>query len=387
MEKKKKRRPFKKKRYIVPAIIVLLLVGFRLLLPFLVKKYVNDVLADIPGYYGQVDDIDIALYRGAYVIHGLYLNKIDAGSKVPFLDFEKTDISIEWNALLNGKIVSEIIMTRPKVIYVFEDQQNGTEETEVEDWTKALTDLAPIDINNLEVIEGTAAFVELQADPNIDLNLKNIQLSATNLRNVVQKERTLPSEINATATSIGNGAMKLDGKMNLVKEIPDMDISVSIENADATALNDFTKHYAEIDFDSGSFEIFGEVAIADGYLKGSIKPILKNAKLIGKEDGFLSVLWEGFVGFFKFILKNQGKDTLATKVPIEGDLNSVGTKVWPTLTGIFKNAWVKAFKGVVDDDIDFEDAEQAADENKEKADRKQARKDKRDARKKEQKNG
>lgn len=379
----KKRRVYKKKRYAIPVSILLLLVVIRLSLPYALKKYVNDVLAEIPGYYGQVDDIDLALYRGAYVIHGLYLNKIDAGSEVPFLDFTKTDISMEWSALFNGRIVSEIIMTEPKIIYVFEDQQvNGT-EPEVEDWSKALTDLVPIDINHLEVINGTAAFVQLQADPNIDLNLKNIQLTASNLRNVILKERTLPSEVHATAVSIGNGNMKLDGKMNIVKEIPDMDIAVSITDADATALNDFTKHYAKIDFESGTFEVFGEIAIADGFLKGSIKPIIKNSKLIGKDDGFLGTLWEGFVGFFKFVLKNQKNNTLATKVPIEGDLNNVGPKVWPTVTGIFKNAWIQAFKGVVDNDIDFKDATEGADRAQEKENKKEERKEKREARKKE----
>ena len=92
----KKRRGFKKKRYTIPIIILILLIAFRLYLPILVKNYVNKVLANIPGYYGQVDDIDIALIRGAYVINGMYLNKGTAESQIPFLNFPKNDISIEW---------------------------------------------------------------------------------------------------------------------------------------------------------------------------------------------------------------------------------------------------------------------------------------------------
>ena len=122
MSNNPKKSRFKKKRYIVPIIILILLIAFRLYLPTLVKNYVNKVLADIPGYYGQVDDIDIALIRGAYVINGMYLNKGTAESQVPFLNFPKSDISIEWKSLFKGKIVSEIIMTSPEVIYVFEDQ-------------------------------------------------------------------------------------------------------------------------------------------------------------------------------------------------------------------------------------------------------------------------
>ncbi|MGB5820285.1 MAG: DUF748 domain-containing protein [Saonia sp.] len=362
----KNKNRFRRKRYLVPGVVIICLVLLRIALPFIVKVYVNKVLADIPGYYGQVSDIDISLIRGAYVIDKLYLNKVDAGSKVPFLDFEKTDISVEWKSLLKGKIVSEIILTRPQLIYVFEDQQqNEVVDPELDDWTKALTDLVPIDINHLEIIDGKAAFVEITASPNIDLNLNNIELTATNLRNVVQKDRSLPSHLNATATSIGNGNVKLEGKMNLVKQIPDMDISFSLEDAAATALNDFTNHYAGIDFNEGTFNIYSEIAIADGFLTGYLKPLLKDTKLVGKEDGFLNTLWEGFVGFFKFVLKNHKNNTLATKVPIEGDLNDVSTRVWPTITNIFKNAWISAYKGVVDGEVSFKDAKKGADEEKE----------------------
>ncbi|MBU2997712.1 DUF748 domain-containing protein [Cellulophaga baltica] len=368
MEGKKTRKRYKKKRYIIPVAIIAVILIVRLLLPIFVKNYVNKVLADIPGYYGHVEDIDISLIRGAYVINDLYLNKVDAGSEVPFLDFEKTDISVEWKSLLNGEIVSEIIMTHPTVIYVFEDQgEEEVSDPDIEDWTTALTDLVPIDINNFEIIDGKIAFVELTAEPTIDLHMDKVNLQATNLRNVVQQERTLPSEIHATAISIGDGNFKMDGKMNLVKQVPDMDISLSLENASATALNDFTNHYAGIDFAEGNFNVFSELAIADGYLKGYVKPLLKDSKLISKEqDGFFNTLWEGFVGFFKFLLKNKGNNTLATRVPFEGDLTSVSTKVLPTIMNTVKNGWIKAFKGTVDDNITFGDAEKEADNKSDK---------------------
>lgn len=351
-----KRRGFKKKRYTIPIIILILLIAFRLYLPTLVKNNINKVLANIPGYYGQVDDVDIALIRGAYVINGMYLSKGTAESQVPFLNFPKSDISIEWKSLFKGKIVSEIIMTSPQVTYVFEDQKEESGDANVDDWTKALTDIVPIDINHFEVHDGKLAFVQLSAEPNIDLQINNLELTADNLRNVVEKERILPSPIRASGVSIGQGKVSLEGNMNLVKEIPDMDLSFSLEDADVTALNDFTNYYAGIDFDKGKFGVYSELAIADGHLIGYVKPLLTDTKLIGEGDNFLDVLWEGFVGFFKFVLKNQGTDTLATKVPIEGDLNNVEAGVWPTVFNIFKNGWIKAFTGEVDDDINFKDA-------------------------------
>lgn len=325
-------------------------------MPYLVKKYVNNVLSDIPGYYGQIEGVNISLIRGAYQIKGLYLNKIDASSQIPFLKFEKSDISIEWKSLFKGKIVSEISIIKPELIYVFEDQKKeNVKDPELEDWSKALTNLVPIDINTLEINNGKIAFLQLSAKPDIDLQLNQINLKAKNLRNVVRDDKKLPSSVYATATSIGKGDVKLEGKMDLVKQIPDIDLSFSLENANITSLNDLTDYYAGIDFDSGSYNIYSEIAISNGYLKGYIKPMFKNIKLLNKQDSFLETLWEGFVGVFKFILKNQKNNTLATKVPLEGDLNNVTTKVWPTVFNIFKNAWVKAFKGAIDNSINFED--------------------------------
>ncbi len=358
---KQRKRFYQRKRFLIPAIIIVLLIGFRLVLPYIVKNYVNKVLADIPGYYGHVEDIDLSLITGAYTIKQLYLNKVNADTEIPFLDFERTHISIEWSALFKGRIVSEINMTRPSLIYVFEDQQTETpEDPDFDDWTKALTDLVPIDINKLDIHGGKVAFVQLNADPNIDLHLDNLELYATNLRNVVRTEARLPSNLSATAVSFGGGDLHLEGQMDLVKQIPDMDLALSLENANATALNDFTDHYAGIDFDKGIFNFYTEVVIADGYLQGSLKPILKDAKFIGKDDAFLETLWEGFVGFFKFILKNHKENTLATKVPIEGDLKQVDTETWTTVLNIFKNGWIEAFKNMVDDDIDFSDVQKTA---------------------------
>ena len=162
-----------------------------------------------------------------------------------------------------------------------------------------------------------------------------------------------------------------------------MDINFSLQRANATALNDFTNYYAGIDFESGTVELYSELAIADGYLKGYLKPLLIDTKLIGKEDGFLETLWEDFIGFFKFAFKNQRTDTLATEIPISGDLNNIEAGVWPTIGGILKNAWIKAFKGETDGSIEFQDAfkEQDTLTRKEKrVARRAARKEKREAR-------
>ncbi|WP_313790809.1 hypothetical protein [Flagellimonas sediminis] len=86
---KQRKKIYKRKRYVLPTILIVLLLAFRLVLPYIVKNYVNKVLADIPGYYGHVEDIDLSLITGSYTIDRLYLNKVNAGSQFPFSILKK----------------------------------------------------------------------------------------------------------------------------------------------------------------------------------------------------------------------------------------------------------------------------------------------------------
>ena len=377
-------RPFyQRKRYLIPAILLIGLVVLRILLPGIVKKYVNKSLAELPGYYGQVADIDIALWRGAYQIDGLYLNVVDGKTEVPFLKISTIDISVEWKSLFKGRIVSEVYLRTPEVIYLLEDQESvpTDEAPEVEDWTKVVTDLVPIEINRFEITNGKVSYVEVNAEPNIDLQFTELDFNVNNLSNVEAKPNTLPSPFRATAVSFGGGNVALEGQVNWLKEVPDIDLTFSLTGADARALNDWTDHYAGIDFDSGTFELSSEVAIADGFMKGYIKPLLINGKMVGSEDSFREKIWEGFLGFFKFLFTNQKTETLATKVPLEGDLNNVEAGIWPTVTNIFKNAWIQAFKQSPDEEIEYEDAlDPNADTDQDKT-RKERRRERRAERK------
>lgn len=353
-------KKYKKRKILL--IFVLLLIAFRLYLPTLVKNYLNNVLAELPGYTGAVEDVDIALIRGAYVIKGLHLSVLEAETEIPFIRIAKADISVEWKSLFKGKIVSEIILNEPEITYVMEDQE-GTEGAKQEDWTKALLDIVPLDINHFEIHNGQVGLLLVSAEPKVDLKLTNIELTADNLRNVVAAKHTLPSPINLSATTFGEGNLSIKGKMNLLKEIPDMDISLELEKSSVTALNDFTKHYANIDFESGIFNVYSEVVIADSYLKGYVKPFITDSKLLGEKENVLETVWEGFVGFFKFVLKNQKTNSIAMKVPFEGNLDNVETSVWVTVASIVKNGWIKAFDNKVDNSIEFKDALKDANKN------------------------
>src|SRR3569833_562233 len=124
---------------ILPKILLALIIAltiFRLFLPGIVKSYVNKKLNELEGYTGHVEDIDISLYRGAYVIKELTLKKKTDPAKYPFLHIDRTDLSVERRALFQGRLVGEVVLDRPVVHILNSEKLN--EEPSKDTWTKTV---------------------------------------------------------------------------------------------------------------------------------------------------------------------------------------------------------------------------------------------------------
>ena len=103
---------------IVLGSILLLLIAIRIALPYILLKLVNKELQNIPKYTGHVDDIDVALIRGAYKIKMIKLEKNGGKIAVPFFSAPLIDLSIQWESLFHGRIVGEIEVDQPVLNFV-----------------------------------------------------------------------------------------------------------------------------------------------------------------------------------------------------------------------------------------------------------------------------
>lgn len=356
-----KERTITKKWYWIGGILIVLIAA-RLSMPYFVTRYVNKVLSELDGYRGSIYNVDIHLYRGAYSIDSLKIFKIDGNKEVPFVDIPVTDLSVEWSALFDGRIVGEVTFAGPTLNFIGGDP-SGEEGTANQsggdvDWTKPIKDLMPLKINRMEIQNGTVSFHNFTTRPRVTVSLKDLDAVALNLNNASRQEERLPSTISATATSIGGGRLILNMGINVLQEIPDMDLDMKFEQVNMPALNDFFKAYAKVDVERGSFNLYSEITIDSGMVAGYVKPIAVNVKVADWEkdkEKPLNLLWQSFVGLVTEVFENQKENQFATKVPLEGNLNNVGTRVWPTVWNIFSNAFVKAFEKNTDNTVEFGD--------------------------------
>jgi hypothetical protein len=364
-------------------VVIVVLVAARLSMPYFVTRYVAKVLNELEGYHGTVEDIDISLIRGAYKIHGLKIFKTEGNKEVPFLDFPSTDISIEWSALFQGAVVGEIRFDGPVINFISnkKNEDSGQSGKDV-DWTVPIKKLLPVDINRLTVNDGKIAFFDFSTKPQVDLFLTNVQMDALNLNNAKDNPETLPSRVYLQAQSMGNGQLNLAMKINLLKQVPDIDMDLRFENVDLRALNDFFGAYAHVDVEHGKFNLYSELAVLDGNIDGYVKPLFNELKVVDwksdiKQPGEL--IWESMVGFLKDLFKNQRKDQFATRIPLKGHIKNIDTPFIPTLWGIFSNAFIAAFKNNTDGTISIAQSSPASGNElaKVEKDKKELRREKR----------
>ncbi len=354
--REKPRRAWKTWHTVVAAIIVLLIV-IRLLLPGIVLRYANKTLANIDGYYGQVADIDIALYRGAYQIDKLYLNKVDSasGEQTEFFRVDHVDLSVEWRALFRGALVGELLFEAPTLIFTQEKADAEAVAKDTSDFRQLLQDFMPLRVNRFEVARGSIRYTDSTVTPLVDIALEEAHIVAENLKNTTNDGEKLPSTIRAHARAYG-GSLTLRMDLDAMAAQPTFDLTAEIEGANLPDLNDFFIAYGKFDVSQGTFGLYSEFAADEGRYKGYVKPIIKDLEVVGTEDrdeSFFQRAKEAIIDLAAKILENPKEEQVATRIPIEGDFGGTNVFVWEAIWQILRNAFIEALMPSIDYAIDI----------------------------------
>ncbi|NIJ52781.1 DUF748 domain-containing protein [Dyadobacter arcticus] len=347
---------------------IALIVVIRLILPYIVLHYANKSLANMNGYYGHIEDIDLASIRGAYQIDSIYLNKADTitGKQTPFFASSKIDLSVEWKALFKGTIVGELTFQEPFLLFTKDKVEPKEIVKDSADFRKVLDKFMPLNINRCEINNGKIQYNDFTSKPKVDIAMTNLHLLAQNLRNSYDSSAVLPASINATA-NVYEGTLRMDAKLNPLAENPTFDMSAELKNTNLVKLNDFFQAYAKIDVNKGSFGLYTEVAAKDNAFTGYVKPLIQDLDILGKEDrkdNIFRQMWEAVAGGVGELFENQRKDQVATKIPFKGRLDEPKTNIWLAITNILQNAFISALQPSIDNEISIASVKSPKEEKK-----------------------
>jgi len=341
----------KRRALIIVLSILVILIAIRLILPYWILSNVNKRLANISGYFGHVDDIDLSLYRGAYVVKDIFINKLDTATKkqTPLFACPNIDLSIEWRSLFKGRIVSELDFSSPALRFTEDQAEPEKMEKDTNDFRRMLKAFTPLKVNRFEVFDGKISYLDNTVQPIVDVHLDNAHILAKNLSNVVDTA-LLPASINANA-DVYEGKLNFNMRIDALADDPTYDMNIEIKNANLVRLNDFFKAYADFDVNKGTFGIYMELAAKDRKYIGYVKPSITDLDVVGPEDrkdSFFRKIWEGLVGITADLLENPKSDQIVTKIPIVGEYGDQTIGVWYAILAVLRNGFIQAIYPALD---------------------------------------
>lgn len=358
------------RRRVVSIVLVALAVilAVRLALPYFVLKYANNSLRQLDGYYGHIEDIDLALIRGAYQIDSIYINQVDSVTKeeTPFLAASMIDLSIEWRSLFKGSLVGEVTVENPVMRFTKEEVEPKEVQQDSSDFRQVLDDLMPLKINRLEFRNGQLQYVDSTSKPKVDISMTDVDVVALNLKNSYDSTATLPADIDAKAT-VYDGRLDIKMKLNPLAEQPTFDLNAEWKHTNLVKLNEFFQAYAKIDVNRGTFGLYTEIAAKEGTFTGYVKPLLEDIDVLGKEDredNILRKAWESIAGTTTELFENQEEETFATKIPIEGRIENPEANIFFAIVQVLENAFINALQPAIDQQINLAAVDEEQEEDK-----------------------
>jgi hypothetical protein len=127
--------------------------------------------------------------------------------------------SVDWMALLFGRVVADFRFDDP-VIFInlkhFESERRDDAALHERGWQEALQAIYPLKINELVVSNGHLTYVDRGAYR--PLELRQIDFTARNIRNVRSAEGDYPSDVELEAAVFDKGRVKLSGHADFLAE-------------------------------------------------------------------------------------------------------------------------------------------------------------------------
>jgi hypothetical protein len=300
-------------------IVVAVLILIRLALPYIGLYTINWALANKLGTYdGHVQDFDLKLYRGAYTLQGLVIQKKESNLE-PLLTIAEIDLSLAWRTLLTGKITTDLELNRMVLRLLDSDKkekkQLGNDES---GWQDALKVLVPISVESLKLQNSAVYFANNDMKTVIPVHIENIDGFAEDLQTRTRLPAESLSPFEFTGIAEDHAKLKIEGKIDALSKTPRFDIDYSLVAFHPKSINSLLLTYLPLDLTSGELSLYGETAMTKGDLEGYINIFLKDVDVIAPDQKIVSfkhLLIEIATAFANWILKSKDNKVVAAHIP------------------------------------------------------------------------
>lgn len=184
----------------------------------------------------------------------------------PVANIERLYASVHWRALLSGRVVGDVLIDRPVVLLDLpQAKQEIDDPTPVKDqgWQDALQAIYPLKINELRISRGDVTYQD--RGPFKPLRVRDLELEASNIRNVHSEERVYPSPLRLTARVFEGGSVSATGWADFLAEPHAAFMTdIKLDGIELDYFKPIINRY-NVAVDKGTLSAYGEIEIAPRY--------------------------------------------------------------------------------------------------------------------------
>jgi hypothetical protein len=245
------------------ALLVALIVIASFLVDEPLRRYIEGQMNEhLKGYTARIERLSFHPIGGSLTLFNLVIVQ-DQHPDPPVLHVDRFEASVQWKALLFGRLVANFRVDHPRVYADREHlQREADDATPVKDkgWQEAFEAIYPLKINQVRITNGEITYADdARFEP---LRLTRVDITAENIRNIRSKERVYPSDVHVEAVVFKNGRLLIDGNADFLAE-PHIGVKGVVELTDI-ALDPFRQitNRVNVVVQGGTLSVRGRVEYA-----------------------------------------------------------------------------------------------------------------------------
>jgi hypothetical protein len=341
-----------KRLAIAAGVVVLLAIAVRLLLDPIATWYTRRTLAGLGGMRSTFSDVSVSLRDLSYAIHDLRIEKVAAeGSALPLFQVKRAELGVHGRELLRGHVVANVQLDAPKLTLVSEGKKKKEQHGEaieqgpkdVPKLGRKLEQLAPFRLDRLQVKDGELTWVDAREPERPSLWLHGIEGTLENFATRAALAKHEPTVMAARATLQRSGEVSVFMTADPLAKSLTFAGQGKLQGLKLWELGSVLSTKSDVAPDQGKVDMSVRFRAEDGRITGGVRPILTDVEVNQTKPGLIPKLKEllADVALELFSNDDEGKEKVATTIPIVGRVDAPQVQAVPTVIGILRNAFVQ----------------------------------------------
>jgi hypothetical protein len=313
--------------------------------PYFARDYINRSLSGLPDYTGRVEWVRIHPWTASLDIYDLHLDKKTGEIPVHFLYSSRWNISLQWSEIFHGVERASVTIFNPQINLVAGPNPDQSQISISKVWIDAIKQMIPWRVNQLCIHQGDVHFLDFHANPQVDLELSQLEIAVENMSNSQGLKVPLPATVRISARPLLTGTFEMSLAVNFDEQFATFTQNFRMEHVPAVGANAALQKYLKVRVKGGEIGLYSELSSDKGIYHGYVKPFFYQLEFEPKpaDEGNPGAIWSGVLNTVKGLFEND-KQVIATQSEISGRVDQPNVDAVSAIVGVLWNAYIEALR-------------------------------------------